>query len=124
MPIPLLYGRIRMRLRLRSRLRPRWRLQWRPRHGLCLALLLGVLWGPASASALELWASMKDVFPVFNEPEMLSAEAAEAAGVVLPRDAVIGVARNGEAKAYPLAVMGYHELGNDTLGGVPIAVSW
>ncbi|MBI1914087.1 MAG: DUF3179 domain-containing protein [Planctomycetes bacterium] len=29
-----------------------------------------------------------------------------------------------QAKAYPVAVMGVHELGNDTCGGEPIAVSW
>jgi len=28
------------------------------------------------------------------------------------------------AKAYPVAILGQHELGNDTIGDVPIAPSW
>ena len=66
----------------------------------------------------------RDAFPVFNNPRMLSARAAEQAGLIFPRDAVIGVRHNGEAKAYPISIMGIHELGNDTIGGKPIAVSW
>ena len=66
----------------------------------------------------------RDAFPVFNNPAMLSAGQAEAERAIFPRDAVIGVAHGGEAKAYPITVMGVHELGNDTIGGVPIAVSW
>jgi hypothetical protein len=69
-------------------------------------------------------AVMRDAFPVFNNPRMLSAAQAEADRVIFPRDAVIGVAHGGEAKAYPITIMGVHELGNDTIGGVPIAVSW
>ena len=66
----------------------------------------------------------RDAFPVFDDPPMLSAKEAEEKQVIFDRDAVLGVAINGEAKAYPITVMGVHELGNDTLGGVPIAVSW
>lgn len=66
----------------------------------------------------------RDAFPVFDDPPMLSASEAEETGVIFDRDAIIGVALNGEAKAYPITVMGVHELGNDTIGGVPIAVSW
>lgn len=66
----------------------------------------------------------RDAFPVFDDPRMLSIQEAEAGGAIFDRDAVIGVAHNGEAKAYPITVMGLHELGNDTIGGVPIAISW
>ena len=66
----------------------------------------------------------RDAFPVFNDPRMLSAREAEESGLIFPRDAVIGVHHNGEAKAYPISIMGIHELGNDTIGGKPIAVSW
>ena len=45
-------------------------------------------------------------------------------GVIQSRDAVIGVVHGKEAKAYPITVMGVHELGNDTIDGIPIAVSW
>ncbi len=87
------------------------------------ALLIGMLL-PGLAPGIGFEGITRDSFPVFNQPRMLRADQAEARGVILPRDAVIGVSLGGEAKAYPIAVMGYHELGNDTLAGVPIAVSW
>jgi hypothetical protein len=55
---------------------------------------------------------------------MLPAAEAEAKGVVTDRDMVIGIARGHEAKAYPITIMGVHELGNDTIDGEPIAVTW
>lgn len=38
------------------------------------------------------------------------------------RDRVIVVEINGETRAYPTRLLNYHELVNDTLGGVPMAV--
>jgi hypothetical protein len=38
-------------------------------------------------------------------------------------EVVIGVALGGEARAYPLAILVWHELANDVLGGVPLLVS-
>lgn len=66
----------------------------------------------------------RDAFPVFDNPRLLSIQEAEARELIYPRDAVIGIAYKGEAKAYPITIMGVHELGNDTIGGEPIAVSW
>lgn len=39
-------------------------------------------------------------------------------------DRVAGVVVNGEARAYPLREMNWHEVVNDTVGGVPIAVTY
>lgn len=39
-------------------------------------------------------------------------------------DKVIGVVLSGEARAYPLRVLAWHEVVNDTVGGVPIAVTY
>ncbi|MSR70020.1 MAG: DUF3179 domain-containing protein [Phycisphaerales bacterium] len=39
-------------------------------------------------------------------------------------DRVIGVEVNGEVRAYPLQMMNVHEIVNDELGGVPIAVTY
>lgn len=39
-------------------------------------------------------------------------------------DRVIGVTLNDESRAYPLLIMQCHEVANDTLGGVPIAVTY
>jgi hypothetical protein len=37
---------------------------------------------------------------------------------------VIGIALNGEAKAYPITVLRSREIVNDELGGIPILVTW
>jgi len=89
-----------------------------------LPLVIILLLSTANSYALGRQAVPRDAFPVFNNPRMLSVEAAEDLQVVLPRDAVIGVVYGGEARAYPVAVMGIHELGNDTIAGLPIVVGW
>ena len=66
----------------------------------------------------------RDSFPVFDHPEMLTPEEAENKKIVLAGDLVIGIAAGDEAKAYPLPVMGTVELGNDSIGGIPVTVSW
>lgn len=43
---------------------------------------------------------------------------------LVPSDRVIGVVINGEARAYPIRMINWHEIVNDTLGGVPIAVTY
>jgi hypothetical protein len=92
-------------------------------------LIAGVLLFTAATAAVAeapigYQAVPRDAFPVFDNPKMLPAAEAEAKGVVDDRDMVIGVARGPEAKAYPITIMGVHELGNDTIDGLPIAVTW
>ena len=41
-----------------------------------------------------------------------------------PQERVVGVEVNGEAKAYPMSLMSFHEVANDTVGGMPVAVTW
>ena len=41
-----------------------------------------------------------------------------------PDELVIGVTINGESKAYAIGPLNSREMVNDTLGGVPILVSW
>lgn len=43
---------------------------------------------------------------------------------LVPSDRVIGVIIGSEVRAYPLRVLNFHELANDVVGGVPIAVSY
>ena len=92
-------------------------------RGLTVFLIVWIA-GAGAALGGEFEGMGRDAFPVFHNPRMLSAQAAEQTGQVYPRDAVIGISYNGEAKAYPISIMGIHELGNDTIGGKPIAVSW
>lgn len=65
-----------------------------------------------------------DPFPPIVDP--LSISAREAEGLIEPGESVLGVEVNGHARAYPVDMIHYisKELLNDTLGGVPIAVSW
>lgn len=37
---------------------------------------------------------------------------------------ILGVAFNGEARAYSIPMLSSHEIVNDTIGGVKIAVTW
>jgi hypothetical protein len=43
---------------------------------------------------------------------------------VEPSERVIGVSSNGQARAYPVSLLVWHELVNDTLGGRPLLVSY
>jgi hypothetical protein len=55
----------------------------------------------------------------------------KAAGFISPSDSHLGdkemvmaVQFGSEARAYPIVLMGYHHILNDTVGGVPIAVTY
>ncbi|TCD14269.1 DUF3179 domain-containing protein [Oricola cellulosilytica] len=39
-------------------------------------------------------------------------------------EAVIGLKINGDARAYPIRIVTWHEIVNDTVGGVPVAVTY
>ena len=39
-------------------------------------------------------------------------------------DAVFGIVVNGEARAYPLRILDWHELVNDVVGGVPVSLAY
>ncbi len=63
----------------------------------------------------------KDGIPAIDKPSfVLVAEARDLA----PQEPVISVAIEGEARAYPLRVMIWHEIANDVVGKTPIAVTW
>ncbi len=59
--------------------------------------------------------------PALSDPHVASAAAAT---FLTPEDRILGVVRNGMARAYPLIVMWWHEVVNDTLGGEPLLVSY
>lgn len=63
----------------------------------------------------------KDGIPALTGPATVSAGAARHLD---PTDRVAGVSLGGEARAYPLRILTWHEVVNDTLGGVPIAVTY
>ncbi len=63
----------------------------------------------------------KDGIPALTNPRLL---AAKEAGYLYPKDLVLGVEFGGEARAYPLRILVWHENANDEVGGVPIAVTY
>jgi uncharacterized protein DUF3179 len=64
----------------------------------------------------------KDVIPALVHPKFV--EAGQVGKLLDDRDRVLGIFINGEAKAYPIRILSWHELVNDQAGGRPILVSW
>ena len=62
-----------------------------------------------------------DGIPALNRPAMI---AAAEASYLRDEDLVFGVTVNGDARAYPLRILGWHEMLNDTIGGVPLALAY
>ena len=63
----------------------------------------------------------KDGIPAILKPEFIQASDA---GYLNPDDSVIGVDIAGESKVYPIKILNWHEVVNDTIGGVPITVTF
>lgn len=63
----------------------------------------------------------KDGIPSLDNPKFLNA--AEAT-FLSPEDRLLGVTLNGVTKAYPIAILNYHELVNDQFDGQSITVSY
>lgn len=61
----------------------------------------------------------KDGIPALTNPKTVPADRVDFLRLT---DQVVGIVRGGEARAYPLAVLIWHEAINDTLGDEPIVV--
>lgn len=64
----------------------------------------------------------RDGIPALSFPGFVSAGQADR--LLKPTDIVIGVTVDGEAKAYPIRILNWHEVVNDDIGGRPVLVSW
>jgi len=64
----------------------------------------------------------RDAIPAIDYPEFYTA--AEANDYYDPDELVMGVVFNGDARAYSVPLLSSHEIVNDTVGGVKIAVTW
>ncbi len=62
----------------------------------------------------------RDGIPALEAPPVLSAAEADWP----PETLVLGFAASGEARAYPVPLLDWHELVNDTVGGRPVLISW
>lgn len=63
----------------------------------------------------------KDGIPSIDNPKFSKAQEAP---FVSDDDIVIGLEINGDAKAYPLFILVWHEIVNDKVGGIPVAVTY
>jgi len=64
----------------------------------------------------------RDAIPAIDRPQFVkgSDPAARLAG----NERVLGLSLNGDHRAYPIVVLSVHEIVNDVVGGVPVAVTW
>jgi Protein of unknown function (DUF3179) len=62
-----------------------------------------------------------DGIPSLDNPKLIKAGEAD---YLKDSDPVFGVSINGDARAYPLRIMGWHEMFNETIGGVPVALAY
>jgi hypothetical protein len=76
---------------------------------------------PVSRSKLDRGAP-EDAIPAITDPAF-GADWSEFAVELAPDERVIGVERGGEARAYPLAILNWHEVVNDTFDG-PLLVTY
>jgi len=63
----------------------------------------------------------KDGIPSIDDPSFVGPDGA---GFLDPGDPVFGVALNGDVKAYPQKILVQHEIVNDRLGDLPVAVTY
>ena len=64
---------------------------------------------------------VKDGIPALVNPAHLRADEAD---YLEDDEQVFGVAINGDIRAYPLRIMDWHEMFNDVVGGVPVALAY
>ncbi len=64
---------------------------------------------------------LRDGIPPIDNPVYKSISESRDLG---PREPVITLVLNGDARAYPLQIMMWHEIVNDTVGGVPVTVTF
>ena len=63
----------------------------------------------------------RDGIPSLDNPELIPAVGAD---YLRDDDLVFGVEINGDIRAYPLRIMGWHEMFNEVIGGVPVALAY
>ena len=64
----------------------------------------------------------RDSIPAIDNPTFLSS--GEASAHLSGDEFVIGLSIADEQRAYPTAFLSSHEIVNDVVGGIPVAVTW
>ncbi|PVV26857.1 MAG: hypothetical protein B6D79_04965 [gamma proteobacterium symbiont of Ctena orbiculata] len=63
----------------------------------------------------------KDGIPSIDQPKFIPADKVD---FLVPEDRVLGLSYNGQIKAYPIAIMNWHEIVNDRFGSQSIAITF
>lgn len=63
----------------------------------------------------------RDGIPSIDKPTFVSAAQAD---FLTPKDRIIGIHMNGESRAYPISILNWHEIVNDTVQGKAISVTY
>ena len=94
-----------------------------------IVLLLGILIGTAGLA----WSAEIDYGEIVTmlPPDAIAAilnpkhvTIGETVGFMNDSEKVLGVSINGQSRAYPINALSTHEIVNDFVGGVKIAVTW
>ena len=96
----------------------------------CLGITIGSLVGARSAAADAdviqgspiLTVLPVDAIPALDNPKYVSV--AEADRFMRPDEPVLGITHGKAAKAYSTWQLNHHEIVNDSLGDLPLAVTW
>ncbi|MDX1619359.1 MAG: DUF3179 domain-containing protein [Nitriliruptorales bacterium] len=83
--------------------------------------LLAQVQDPLLAARLQWGGVVVAGIPELNDPAALPASEAE---FMTPDETVFGAQIGQAARAYPLRILGHHELANDHLAGVPVAMTF
>jgi hypothetical protein len=59
--------------------------------------------------------------PALDLPKMVAANEAD---YLEDDEPVFGIALNGDARAYPLRILDWHEMANDLIGGIPVSLAY
>jgi uncharacterized membrane protein YraQ (UPF0718 family) len=73
---------------------------------------------PSMTRTAALW----DGIPALNNPSMI--KTSEVHELFRDDEEIIGIEINGDARAYPKDILSRHEIVNDEIGGVPVAITW
>lgn len=98
-----------------------------------LAVLLGLTGAALTKNGFDFTGSLvpadeilsggppRDGIPAIDKPKFINAGEAN---YLRPQDRVLGIMRNGVAKAYPIRIMDWHEIVNDRFGDEAVVVTY
>ena len=64
---------------------------------------------------------LKDGIPALIDPKLIDPKDAD---YLTPKELVFGISINGDARAYPLRFLDWHEMFNDVIGGKPVSLAY